>query len=171
MKFMVARISVLVAVSFLVSPLVLPGAPLEEAKVTRIINQVSLVHTNGPSRPAKLDDIVRGDLGLRTGIKSRSELLFQDDTLTRIGPESSFRFTNGTREMTLEKGTLLLQVPKGLGGATIHTAAVTASITGTTIMLEYRPGQYLKVLVLEGSLRLSRNGSFGESLSCIPEKW
>ena len=31
-------------------------------------------------------------------------------------------------------------------------------------MMEYSPGQYLKVLVLEGSLRLSRNGSFGDSL-------
>jgi len=55
-------------------------------------------------------------------------------------------------------------VPKGLGGAKIYTAAVTAAITGTTIMMEYSPGQYLKVLVLEGSLRLSRNGSFGNSL-------
>jgi quercetin dioxygenase-like cupin family protein len=59
---------------------------------------------------------------------------------------------------------MLLQVPKGLGGAKIYTAAVTAAITGTTIMMEYSPGQYLKVLVLEGSLRLSRNGSFGNSL-------
>jgi len=65
---------------------------------------------------------------------------------------------------------MLLQVPKGLGGATIHTAAVTAAITGTTIMMEYSPGQYLKVLVLEGSLRLSRNGSFGDSLVLRPGK-
>ena len=72
--------------------------------------------------------------------------------------------------MTLEKGSMLLQVPKGLGGATIHTAAVTAAITGTTIMMEYSPGQYLKVLVLEGSLRLSRNGSFGDSLVLHPGK-
>ena len=65
---------------------------------------------------------------------------------------------------------MLLQVPKGLGGAKIHTAAVTAAITGTTIMMEYSPGQYLKVLVLEGSLRLSRNGSFGDSLVLHPGK-
>ena len=72
--------------------------------------------------------------------------------------------------MTLEKGSMLLQVPKGLGGAQIHTAAVTAAITGTTIMIEYSPGQYIKVLVLEGSLRLSRNGSFGDSLVLHPGK-
>jgi len=37
-------------------------------------------------------------------------------------------------------------------------------------MMEYSPGQYLKVLVLEGSLRLSRNGSFGNSLVLHPGK-
>jgi hypothetical protein len=36
--------------------------------------------------------------------------------------------------------------------------------------MEYSPGQYLKVLVLEGSLRLSRNGSFGNSLVLHPGK-
>jgi len=97
-------------------------------------------------------------------------LLFQDNTLTRLGAETFFSFKTGTRDMTLEKGSMLLQVPKGLGGAKIHTAAVTAAITGTTIMIEYSPGKYIKVLVLEGSLRLSRNGSFGDSLVLRPGK-
>jgi hypothetical protein len=63
---------------------------------------------------------------------------------------------------------MLLQVPKGLGGAKIRTAAVTAAITGTTIMLENIPGKHLKVLVLEGSLRLSMNGKIGDSLLLLP---
>jgi hypothetical protein len=109
-------------------------------------------------------DVVRDDLGVETGVKSRSELLFQDYTLTRLGAETFFSFKTGTRDLTLEKGSMLLQVPKGLGGAKIHTAAVTAAITGTTIMMEYIPTKYIKVLVLEGSLRLSRNGLFGDSV-------
>ena len=56
---------------------------------------------------------------------------------------------------------MLLQVPKGLGGAKIRTAAVTAALTGTTIMLKYMPAKQVKVLVLEGSLRLSVNGLLG----------
>ena len=116
------------------------------------------------ARKAALQDVIKGQTGLKTGIKSRSELVFQDNTLTRIGPESYFSFKSGTRDMTLEQGTMLLQVPKGLGGAKIRTAAVTAAITGTTIMLEYRPNQNIKVLVLEGSLRLSANGSLGDSV-------
>src|SRR5436853_984495 len=146
------------------------AGPLTSAEVTKIINRVSVIEPAKGDRPAALRDVIKDDLGLQTGAKSRSELLFQDNTLTRIGAETFFSFKTGTRDMTLEKGSMLLQVPKGLGGAKIYTAAVTAAIIGTTIMMEYSPGQYLKVLVLEGSLRLSRNGSFGNSLVLHPGK-
>src|SRR5437762_187068 len=146
------------------------AGPLTSAEVTKIINRVSLIEPAKGARPAVVRDVIKDDRGLQTGARSRSELLFQDNTLTRVGAETFFSFKTGTRDLTLEKGSMLLQVPKGLGGAKIHTAAVTAAITGTTIMMEYSPGQYLKVLVLEGSLRLSRNGSFGNSLVLHPGK-
>ena len=146
------------------------AGPLTSAEVTKIINRVSVIEPAKGDRPAALRDVIKDDLGLQTGARSRSELLFQDNTLTRLGGETFFSFKTGTRDMTLEKGSMLLQVPKGLGGAKIHTAAVTAAITGTTIMMEYSPGKYLKVLVLEGSLRLSRNGSFGDSVVLHPGK-
>src|SRR6202011_5939256 len=145
------------------------AGPLTSAEVTKIINRVSVIDPEKGGHPAVIREVIKDDLGLQTGVQSRSELLFQDDTLTRIGAETFFCFKTGTRDMTLEKGSMLLQVPKGLGGAKIHTAAVTAAITGTTIMMEYSPGQYLKVLVLEGSLRVSRNGS-GDSLVLHPGK-
>jgi hypothetical protein len=141
-----------------------PAGPLTEAQVTKILNRVSLVDPHSGDRPAVVRDVVKDDLGIETGAKSRSELLFQDNTLTRLGAETFFSFKTGTRDLTLEKGAMLLQVPKGLGGAKIHTAAVTAAITGTTIMMEYIPTKYIKVMVLEGSLRLSRNGLFGDSV-------
>lgn len=142
---------------------------LTEARVTKIIRDVKVVDPAAGPRPANLNDVVRDQIGLATGIKSRSELLFEDNTLTRLGPETYFSFKAGTRDLTLEKGTILLQVPKGLGGTKIHTAAVTASITGTTILVEYVPKHDIKVLVLEGSLRLS-NGRFGDSLLLLPGK-
>src|SRR3989440_10336063 len=146
------------------------AGPLTSAEVTKVINRVSVIDPAKGTHPAVLRDVIKDNLALQTGARSRSELLFQDNTLTRIGADTFFSFNTGTRDLTLEKGSMLLQVPKGLGGATIHTAAVTAAITGTTIMMEYSPGQYLKVLVLEGSLRLSRNGSFGDSLVLHPGK-
>src|SRR5438034_2216981 len=146
------------------------AGPLTSAEVTKVINRVSVIDPAKGTHPAVQRDVIKDDLALETGARSRSELLFQDNTLTRIGAESFFKAEDGIRDMTLEKGSMLLQVPKGLGGAKIHTAAVTAAITGTTIMMEYSPGQYLKVLVLEGSLRLSRNGPFGDSLVLRPGK-
>ena len=151
----------------LLVPAALFAGPLKEARVTKIVNVVKLTDPSNGDRNAKLDDVVRDDLALTTGIKSRSELVFQDNTLTRLGPESYFSFKAGTREMTLQQGTMLLQVPKNLGGAKIRTGAVTASITGTTIMMEYQPQKTLKVLVLEGSLRLS-NHRFGDTLLLTP---
>lgn len=146
------------------------AGPLTSAEVTKIINRVAVIDPASGERPAVIRDVIKDDLGVQTAEKSRSELLFQDNTLTRLGAETFFSFKTGTRDMTLEKGSMLLQVPKGLGGAKIHTAAVTAAITGTTIMMEYIPGRYIKVLVLEGSLRLSRNGKFGDSLVLRPGK-
>ena len=67
-----------------------------------------------------------------TGMLSAIDI---SDALARIGAETLFSFKTGTRDLTLEKGSMLLQVPKGLGGAKIHTAAVTAAMTGTTIMI------------------------------------
>ncbi len=154
-----------------VAPLYQSAAgPLTSAEVTKIINHVNVIDPRKGDHTAEVRDVIKDDLGLLTGTQSRSELLFQDNTLTRFGAETFFSFKTGTRDMTLERGSMLLQVPKGLGGAKIRTAAVTAAITGTTIMMEYMPKQYIKVLVLEGSLRLSRNGVFGDSLVLHPGK-
>lgn len=145
------------------------AGPLQQAQVHRIVNDVRIVQPQaGTARPAQLQDVIKDDLAVRTGTQSRAELLFQDNTLTRLGADSLFSFKTGTREMSLDRGTMLLQVPKGLGGAKIRTAAVTAAITGTTIMIEYVPGSHVKVLVLEGSLRLSLNKRLGESVILNP---
>jgi len=146
------------------------AGPLEQASLRKVINDVRLVDPASGVRSAVPGDVIRGDLGVKTGIKSRAELLFLDQTLTRLGPETFFSFNPDTRDMTLGGGTMLLQVPKHIGGARIHTAAITASILGTTIMIEYLPASYLKVVVLEGTLRLSLDHVLGESILLHPGK-
>ena len=58
----------------------------------------------------------------------------------------------------------MLRVPKGSGGAKVQTAAVTAAITGTTVIVEYHPKSYAKYLVLEGTMRIYLKGVLGESV-------
>lgn len=146
------------------------AGPLEHATINKIINDVRVINPKEGARPANLREVIKDDLAVKTGVKSRAELLFQDNTLTRLGAETFFSFHPGTRDLSLDQGTLLLQVPKGLGGAKIKTAAVTASITGTTILIEHFPRRTIKVAVLEGSLRLTVNGRFGDSVLLTPGK-
>ena len=72
------------------------AGPLTSAEVTKIINRVSVIDPAKGTCPAILRDVIKDDLALQTGAKSRSELLFQDNTLTRIGAETFFSFKTGT---------------------------------------------------------------------------
>ncbi len=137
---------------------------LKSAQVSRVFNDVRVLPENQPARPAVVADTITGRAAVQTGAASRTELTFSDRTLTRLGADSYFSFVNGTRDMNLGSGTMLLQVPKGAGGATIHTAGVTAGITGTTLMVEYNPKSYSKIVVLEGVVRVSLTGRLGESV-------
>jgi len=129
---------------------------ITRAEITRIVKDVKTVDPSSKARPAVLKETIKGNESVRTGIDSRTELLFNDHTITRLGANTHFSFTEGTREMSLGSGALLLQVPKGIGGAQINMPAVTAGITGTTILLETQK-TYTKLIVLEGQCCLWRN--------------
>lgn len=125
---------------------------LLSAKVTKIVNDVRIFQPSASAKKAKVGDVINSRTTLQTGRRSRSELRFRDNTLTRVGANSIFSFERGTRDLHLEQGTILLTVPKNAGGARIRTATVTAAVTGTTIMMEYFPKTGVKIIVLEGSL-------------------
>ncbi len=140
------------------------AGPLKEAKINQIVNDVKVVEPKRGAHSATLQESIKDDLGVATGVQSRAELLFQDNTLTRLGAETFFTFHPGTRDLDLDRGSILLQVPKNLGGARIRAASVTASITGTTIMIEHLPGSSVKIAVLEGSLTVGVDRRPGEGV-------
>src|ERR1700720_79721 len=140
------------------------GAELKEARVTQIVRDVKLLPNAAPARPAVVNDPVRDGTAVRTGVESRTELMFSDTTLARLGANTIFSFTEGTRNLELTDGAMLLRVPKNAGGAKINTAAVTAAITGTTVMLEFHKNSYVKFIVLEGTGRIFLPNRVGESV-------
>jgi FecR protein len=146
-----------------------PAAQLKEAQVTQVVKDVKLLPTGAVARPAAVSDEVREGTAVRTGVDSRSELKFTDQTLARLGANTIFSFAEGTRNLNLQDGAMLLRVPKGAGGAKINSSAVTAAITGTTVMVETHAvtkknkNSYYKFIVLEGTARLYLPGRLGES--------
>ena len=131
------------------------AAPLKSAILTKKINDVKISESSKEARNAKEGDRLTGSSTVLTARQSRAELTFSDKTITRIGANSAFRFSSGSRDMEITQGSFLLQVPKNAGGATIRTATVTAGITGTTTMMEYNPGAWMKFICLEGTANLS----------------
>ena len=109
-------------------------------------------------RAAKIGDVVGGTRTLNTGKKSRAELLFNDNTVARLGANSVFSFKPGSRDIELKSGFLLLHTPKGKGGANIKTPSAAASVLGTTIMLSALPDGGQKLVVLEGTATITYNG-------------
>src|SRR5205823_4469003 len=146
-----------------------PAAQLKEAQVTQVVKDVKLLPTGAAARPASVSDEVREGTAVRTGVDSRSELKFSDQTLARLGANTLFSFAEGTRNLNLQDGAMLLRVPKGAGRAKISSSAVTAAITGTTVMVETHAltkknkNSYYKFIVLEGTARLYLPGRLGES--------
>src|ERR1700704_4116434 len=123
---------------------------LKSARVTQIIKDVRLLGDAG-TRPASVRDEVAEGAAVPTGVESRAELTFADLTITRLGANTVFSFNEGARQVNLDSGALLLQVPKGGAAVRINTAAATAAVTGGTCLCESNKGFPLKVLTMEGT--------------------
>jgi len=100
---------------------IVPAAQLKEAQVTQVVKDVKLLPTGAAARPASVSDEAREGTAVRTGVDSRSELKFTDQTLARLGANTLFSFAEGTRDLNLQDGAMLLRVPKGAGGAKIRS--------------------------------------------------
>jgi hypothetical protein len=142
----------------LVSTLSLSGnaaAANNEARVTQVIRDVKLLPSDAEARAAAVNDQVREGIAVRTGDKSRSELTFRDLTLSRLGANTIFSFDKAGRSVQLDAGSVLVRVPKNSGGGNVRTNAVSVAVTGTTLIIETTRAGRNKLIVLEGSSRLS----------------
>jgi hypothetical protein len=103
---------------------------LKQAKVTQVIQDVRVLPSNASSRPAAVNEDVRQGTAVQTGVQSRSELTFKDQTITRLGEKTTFNVGESPRSIDIGSGQFLLYVPKKAGGAKVKVGPVTAAITG-----------------------------------------
>src|ERR1700680_299352 len=144
--------------TFVHLPAVADAAELRAAHITQIIKDVKLLPNQAAPRPAVVNDDVKGDTAVRTGVDSRTELTFSDLTITRLGANTVFSFNGKARQIDLGSGAVLVQVPRNGAEVKIRAAAVTAAITGGTALFESHKGFPTKLLMLEGIGRFYPNG-------------
>ncbi len=126
------------------------AAPLTESTFTEIIRDVNTLTTAGNPTTAKLNDLLKSPDRVRTGPESRAELTAADNTLTRVGANTVFSFSDSGRTLNLEQGNLLFHSPKGNGGGTIKSGGASAAVLGTTLIVSATTDGGFKVILLEG---------------------
>src|SRR5258708_5440135 len=127
------------------------AATLNRATITEVVKDVNVISgATKAQKTARVREIFNTPDVLRTGAESRAEMVADDQTMTRVGANTLFSFEPGQREIQLQRGSVLFHSPAGKGGGTIKTAAATAAVLGTTLIVVTTRDGGFKVLVLEG---------------------
>ena len=155
--------------------------PLTESRFTEIVKNVEVIDQfSHAATPAKVRDLFKSPNLVRTGPGSRAELTAADQSITRVGANTVFSFSDSGREINLEQGCVLFHTPHGKGGGVIKSGGASAAVTGTTLIVAAVPSQKtndnngFKVILLEGSgtVKLkngrSRTLNAGEMIYVLP---
>lgn len=145
-----------------------PAASFTEAKISRMEKDVKVLKENAAPHAASVGEIIKAVTSVATGPGSRAELVFPDTSLTRLGANSRFTFRGQGHTIDLDKGVLVFQVPEKLRDAKVRTAAVTAAVTGGTLIIEYLPGGFIKIMCVGGNVDASLTGDPSKFISLKP---
>lgn len=132
------------------------AAPFASATVTKVEHKVFLGERQSDrsvKRPAAPNDVMKAQNFLQSESDSRAEIQYPDGSVVRVGQNSVFSFNAASRELVLDKGSLLFHIPKGAGGGTLKTASLTAAITGTAGKISDN-----FILIVEGEVKLIPSG-------------
>ena len=127
------------------------AANIDKATLTEVVNSVSIIEpASKKTSSARAQQLFTAPNVLRTGADSRAEMISEDQTVTRVGQSTLFSFEPNSREIQLQKGSILFQSPSGKGGGNIRTPAASAAVLGTTLIVTTTKNGGFKVLLVEG---------------------
>ncbi|MGI8934676.1 MAG: FecR domain-containing protein [Phormidesmis sp.] len=116
-------------------------ATITSADVYTLQNSVTL-----NQQPAAVGDRMVPQDTLRTGARSRAELLFNEGSLVRTGAGTTFRFPAGQRSFELINGSTLLMIRPGLGASRITTPEAVITALGTALFVQHDPASNTSIV-------------------------
>jgi len=132
----------------------LQAAAFQEPRFTQVTRDVTIAEANSSAVPASVNSILR-DAVVHTGPDSRAEISLRDRTVVRLGDNTALGIVSKDRTFDLSSGAILTQVPRGVGGTEVKAAAISATATGTALLVEFLPDAYIKIILLDGTSRVS----------------
>lgn len=149
------RTVLLGAIASLVALPLTMAANIDKATLTEVVNSVNIIEpATKKTSSARVQQLFTAPNVMRTGADSRAEMISEDQTVTRVGQSTLFSFEPNSREIQLEKGSILFQSPSGKGGGNIRTPAASAAVLGTTLIVTTTKNGGFKVLLVEGKGRV-----------------
>lgn len=110
------------------------SSDLGSAKITAIRNKVEKGEL-GQTRRAVVQDSLPDGQRLDTRQNSLAELKFNDQSLARLGANTTFSYNSESRLVQIDRGTALIHTPPGNGGLTITSGGVSGTVSGNTFLL------------------------------------
>src|SRR6185503_17371595 len=92
----------------------LDGSVLQGGRLTQVRRDVQIAESGGSPKRAATNADVRGGL-VRTGVDSRAEVTFTDQSVVRLGDKTEIGIDSQSRAVELKSGALLTQIPAGVG--------------------------------------------------------
>jgi hypothetical protein len=142
------------------------SAPVNGARITYMSKEVRLRTAPHGLEPAALGDILSAGVTIDNGAKARSELTFGNRNVVRLGANTILSLKE-SGALELGEGAVFFQVPKS-SSTEITIGAISVASKGATGLLERNRDLYVKLLLLEGEVRVSLAGQLGESMLMEP---
>jgi hypothetical protein len=136
------------------------AANQKQARVTEVVREVNVLGAQAAARPAVVNETVHEGSAVRTGNQSRAELMFVDQTITRLGANTVFSVGGAARTYDLGSGAILISAPKGVGTVKVSAGVATCAVSGFTGIWETHSHGWNKVLLIEadnGEVWLNKN--------------
>lgn len=135
------------------------------ARVTYVSSDVRLGAAQGPR--VSVGEMVSAGTAINNGAEARSELAFDDRTVVRLGANTVLDVEKKPASMTLREGAMLFQLLKG-SKAKINTASIVVTGKRALGLLERNGDAYIKLLLLQGEVRVALRHRMGESIVLKP---
>jgi hypothetical protein len=139
------------------------AAPLNDARMTYVASDVRVDSVQGMHSRISTGGIVSAGATINNGAKARSELTFANRSVARLGANTVLELGNEPAAMRLREGAILFQIPKH-SKAQITTGSIVVASKGATGLLERNQDLYVKLLLLEGEVRVALSARIGESI-------
>jgi|GEM_PF-2418819 len=133
--------------------------------VTGVMMAVLPAHAEGLPELLQFNTTKKAGDRFAAGDDQQAQIMTDDGTEIRLGERSEVMKVWGKREFEVKGGAMMLAVPKKkiFGGSTkITTPGSEITLKGTTAIVEYVKEVYIKIICIEGSLKVALKALMGE---------